>query len=280
MTKLTYPQKPPRNSSRQDSQQNIGLFLRGVHYGGFAISELLVSVAAIAILISLAIPGLHAVQASSQQDQCLANLEQLTAAWAAFPTDHNQQLVKGLPDDDGWVRRGAGNDPIRDGQLYSYVNSMDPWNCPSDVHGSERSYSITAPMRGENWNLHELQPNHSTIQIGTDRLTDIINPRHQMVLLEDIDSRGWNVGSWLMYARTDYKFQWIDSMAMFHGNGTAMSFADGHVDYWQWEDQDTLYAGRNAQLYLNDMENPDWLRVRNSYRSLLSYPNVPELVAE
>ncbi len=248
---------------------------------GFSITELLVSIAIIVILISLIMPGIHAAKEHAKKTVCMSNLHQFAVAWTVFPSDYNQKIVNGLPDDtDGWVKRGSGYDPIRNGALYPYLNTLNIWHCPSDDNGNERSYSITATMRGEAWDRHLTQPDHSWIQVGTDQFTEIIKPSNQIVFLEELDTRGWNIGSWIMYARDDYKYRWIDYMTIFHGDGTVMSFADGHVDYWYWEDKDTLYAAKNRQFFLNDLENTDWIRIRNAYRSLPSYPNVPELVTE
>lgn len=245
----------------------------------FSLMELLVVIAIIGLLISLLSPALHSARRSAMKTRCMSNIRQLSLAWSSFPSDNDNEIVNGMPDDnDGWVKRGDGNDPIRNGKLYPYVNSMNVWHCEEDKAGNLRSYSITATMHGEKWNTHLTNPNDSWAQYGTDDFANIINPNNQLVILEEMDMRGWNVGSWIMYARASRKYQWIDYLATFHGDGTVMGFADGHVDYWYWQDKDTLYASYNDQFYLNDQGNEDWLRIRNVYRSLRSETDVPELM--
>lgn len=246
---------------------------------GFTLIELLVCMGVIVMLISILSPALHGARRGAMKTRCLSNLHQLTIAWNAFPSDNNNKITHGMPDDtDGWVKRGDGTAPIENGALYPYVNSLDVWHCEEDKAGNTRSYSITATMRGEKWNTHLTNPNDSWTQYGTDNFAEIISPNNQLVMLEELDMRGWNVGSWIMYARASRKYQWIDYVATFHGDGTVMGFADGHVDYWYWQDKDTLYASYNDQFYLTDQGNEDWLRLRNVYRSLQSQTDVPELM--
>ncbi|MBL4700988.1 MAG: type II secretion system protein [Phycisphaeraceae bacterium] len=246
---------------------------------GFSLIELLVCLGVVAMLVSMLMPALQRARHNAMQTRCLSNIHQLTVAWGAYPSDHNNKIVNGMPDDnDGWVKQGAGRTPIELGKLFSYVNRFDVWRCEADQTGNTRSYSIAAPMHGEKWDAHLINTNDPLVQYGTDEFLEIINPSKQLVMLEELDARGWNAGSWIMYARSSKQYQWIDYMATFHGNGTVMGFADGHVDYWHWRDKDTLYASFNSQLFLNDQGNEDWMRVRNVYRSLLSRADVPELI--
>mgnify|MGYP002823794049 CR=1 FL=1 len=246
---------------------------------GFSLIELLVVIGIIGLLISLLSPALHGARRSAMKTRCMSNVRQLAVAWSAFPADNNNKIVYGMPDDDiGWVKRGDGVAPIENGKLYPYLKTTDVFHCEEDKAGNTRSYSITAPMRGEKWDRHLSNPNDSWVQYGTDDFAEIITPSKQLVMLEELDMRGWNVGSWIMYARASRKYQWIDYVATFHGDGTVMGFADGHMEYWYWQDKDTLYASYNDQFYLNDQGNEDWLRLRNVYRSLRSENDVPELM--
>lgn len=246
---------------------------------GFTLIELLVSIAIIAMLLAMLGPAIGHMSEASRRTYCQSGLRQIIIGWTTFPEDHNNKMVYSLPNDyTGWVKTGPGLDPIRQGKLFPYVNSLSVWHCPSDFTGNERSFSIVAPMHGEHWNLHITKPNDAWIQVGTDDMSEIQDPSRQMVALEELDARGWNLGSWIMYARQSYKWKWIDYMALFHEVGTNISFADGHVEMWEWKDKDTLYASRNGQFFLTDANNEDWMRVRNQYRMLADYPDVPAKV--
>ena len=122
---------------------------------GFSLIELLVCIGIITILISLLSPVLHNARRSAMKTRCMSNIRQLAIAWSAFPSDNENKIVYGMPDDSkGWVKRGSGMAPIQGGKLYPYVNSPDIWHCEEDKAGNTRSYSITAPMHGEKWNTH------------------------------------------------------------------------------------------------------------------------------
>lgn len=232
------------------------------------------------ILISILMPTLKNAREQARRRFCENSLRQLAIAWTVFPSDNDNALVNSLPDDiDGWVKRGAGFAPIEQGKLFPYVNkSLGIWHCPSDPTGNERSYSIVAPLRGEYWDKHLTDPNHSWAQFGTDDFSDIITPSSQMLALEELDSRGWNIGSWIMYVRDPQKYDWIDYMAQFHHKGTTISYADGHVKFEYWQDADTNFSSYNGLFFLSDPGNEDWIKVRNSYRCLQSTADVKQSV--
>ena len=49
------------------------------------------------------------------------------------------------------------------------------------------------------------------------------------------------------YAVYYQKLEWWDPPLVRHGAGTAVSFADSHVDYWKWKDQTTIRLARDAE---------------------------------
>ncbi len=247
---------------------------------GFSLIELLVSLSIITMMIAMTMPALQGAREQARKQFCQSSVRQLAIAWAVYPSDHSNKLVLSLPDDqNGWVQRGPGWEPIEQGKLYPYIRTLDIWHCPSDGTGNERSYSIAAPLRGEHWDKHLTSPSHTWAQFGTDKVDPIINPSQQMLALEELDNRGWNMGSWIMYVRDSHKYDWIDYMATFHKRGTNISFADGHVDFWYWQDPDTLFASENGIFFLSDPGNDDWIRVRNAYRQLPGETDVLQTVS-
>lgn len=242
----------------------------------FTLVELLVVMTIIGALMMLASPALSYARQSSEQTVCQSNIRQVVIGWTMYPIDHSTKIVNGMPDDaNGWVQTGPGTAPIEGGKIFTYIGDAMVFNCPSDWVGNERSFSIVAPLRGEHWDTHIKYPNDEWIQSGTDQFDHILDPAKQLVLLEEYDYRDWNLGSWIMYAREGYEGRWIDYMATFHNNGTTMSFADGHAEYWVWDDPDTLYASQNEQFFLTDPGSVDWQRVRDVYRQLQSTDDVP-----
>jgi prepilin-type processing-associated H-X9-DG protein len=41
--------------------------------------------------------------------------------------------------------------------------------------------------------------------------------------------------------------QWWDDPPVRHGDGTTLSMADGHAEYWKWRGADTIKMGRNRE---------------------------------
>ncbi|MCP4451874.1 MAG: hypothetical protein GY809_10460, partial [Planctomycetes bacterium] len=74
-------------------------------------------------------------------------------------------------------------------------------------------------------------------------LLDIKRPGEKYIFVEDIDPRGYNVGSWIM------KFNpigWIDPLAMWHNERSTIGFADGHAEMHQWQDKSFIEWGKKA----------------------------------
>lgn len=231
--------------------------------GGFTLVELLVVVTIIILLLALMAPALGRALETSMIAVCQSNQRQMITGYIAFTQDNLGELVYGLPHNsrrDAFVKRGAGYDPIKQGALYSYIPELDAWRCPADPNGNERSYVPVAPLHGESWN--------GKTQKGTRRLSGIVNYARQIVWAEESDRRGWNIGSWMMYANYNKQWNWIDYVGLFHMNqgGDSYTFADGHVEYWEWTDRNTIKAGIDGDFYMYDPNNPDWQRLRRHYR--------------
>ena len=59
---------------------------------------------------------------------------------------------------------------------------------------------------------------------------------------------------------------------MQHGDGTTFSFADGHSEYWKWEDRRTVKLG-NPEYSVDTLQkgNPDLVRVQKAIWGKLGY---------
>ncbi|MDH3585027.1 MAG: type II secretion system GspH family protein [Phycisphaerae bacterium] len=251
---------------------------------GFTLIELMTTVAIIVLLIGTVMPVMDGAVDLSEQAICQSNQRQMLIAWLNYNNDNHNRLVRGIPDDaEGWVQEGSGTDPIRNGKLFPYAEDVGLFKCPSDSAINERSYSIVAPLHGERWDLHRTDPGHSWVQQGTDRFVDILNPAQQVVYMEESDPRTfgypgpWNVGSWIMYVRESYWWNWIDFVPNYHGrrDSANLAFADGHVELWKWQDPDTMQAADDGMFFYYEESNEDWLRIRKVYRQLQRTPDVP-----
>jgi prepilin-type processing-associated H-X9-DG protein len=116
------------------------------------------------------------------------------------------------------------------GQLWPYLENAAVFHCPADTRWKSldrgyRSISIQGMMNGEN----------SPTTPGYARKTsDILNPADKYVFIENVDPRGWNMGSWIMNWNTKSP-SLIDPIAAFHSGRTALGFADGHAVHHIWQ---------------------------------------------
>jgi prepilin-type processing-associated H-X9-DG protein len=62
-----------------------------------------------------------------------------------------------------------------------------------------------------------------------------------MVFIEEADPRGYNNGTW---AFNTNPVGWVDPFAVFHGDNSSFSFADGHAESHKWREATTIQAAR------------------------------------
>jgi prepilin-type processing-associated H-X9-DG protein len=62
----------------------------------------------------------------------------------------------------------------------------------------------------------------------------------RIVFIDDGGTCPSALGGWTVYTN---QWQWWDPPPVRHGDGTNVSYADGHADYHKWEDQRTIEFG-------------------------------------
>jgi prepilin-type N-terminal cleavage/methylation domain-containing protein len=140
---------------------------------------------------------------------------------------------------------------ISSGVLFPYIENPDAYHCPASRHyltqdanrrGGKRSYSITGLMNGEiaYWVTPDRQNQPAGGWTVATKITDIRSPGDKIVFVEDIDGRGWNMGSWVIWGNG-----WTDALAIFHIDRGTLGFADGHAEKHRWVDESTIYNGEH-----------------------------------
>jgi type II secretory pathway pseudopilin PulG len=205
---------------------------------------LLVVISIIAILASLLLPALGTSLQRAKRIQCMSNMRGLQAAYISYAQGHKDVLVSANTTDGAWV--GAGNtiEAITNGQLYSYINDIRPYRCPSSQLHLYHSFSINAYLNGE-W-----------VASGARRFSDLLATARTIVFVEECDLRGYLMGSFEVSSGS-----WIDYVAINHLDGDNFSFADGHMEYRNYVSPDTYgISGHGA----SGASNPDlqWIAAR------------------
>ena len=239
----------------------------GMKRQAFTLIELLVVIAIIGILAALLLPVLSRAKARAQRTQCLSNGRQLGVALQLYITDANDALP--LNDWDyrsaniaespsgSWVTGNAAldTDPatLTRGTLYKFVKSVPVYKCPADhglVQNSSvellRSYSLSCYMGGpqsdtDNWGVKPLK---TASQI---RRTDAV-----LTFIDEDDSS--NDDGHFLYSSTVNN--WFNYPSWRHQNGTMLTFADNHAEYWEW------HSALPTDNYFNnsgDITDPDAL---------------------
>lgn len=209
----------------------------------FTLIELLVVIAVIAVLMGILMPALRAAKDHAKRIHCVSNVKTLTLGWLMYKDDNDNKIVGAHTNPDNWVLRPPHEtaplelklDTIRDGLLYKYVGeTIDVYRCPADFriknaeYDAFRSYSLPGGANGEH------DKNTTT---AAKKYSDIRRPSEKYLFLEDIDPRGYNIGSWIMGFQPD---RWIDPLALWHNRQSTLGWADGHAGMHRWADKSFL----------------------------------------
>lgn len=240
----------------------------------FTLIELLVVIAIIAILMAILMPTLHRAREQGRRAVCLSNLKQLGLAWVVYADDNDGKIVNGAagyvtsandsrhPNERAWVGRcwhdnySQGEQlpkedqhlAIQSGALWPFCPELNLFSCPTAYRGEELTYAIVHGMNGN--------PPPGTWRTAGGRHAPVIEDgvvlwvknRNQIrkpapALRAVFIDEGWATS--FSYAVHYELEQWWDDPAVRHGDGTNLSFADGHSEYWKWRGIDTVKQGRD-----------------------------------
>lgn len=223
----------------------------------FTLTELLVVVGVISLLAALLLPGLARSQDTARSASCINNLKHLQLAYRSYADDHNDALPPNISRRDGfyqmnmtgsWVVGNTFLDTsttnLKAGLLYSYLDSPGVYRCPADkstVRDSTllrtRSYSISLWLNAdiENFtNADQIKDLDDNVR----KLSQLHSPQSVWVFIDEheksIDDGIFQIASWTSSDSLE-NTAWSSYRADRHRNAANLSFADGHVDHYQWK---------------------------------------------
>jgi prepilin-type N-terminal cleavage/methylation domain-containing protein len=276
---------------------NTNAVARRRNIAAFTLIELLVVIAIIAILAGILLPALGRAKLKATGAVCTNNQKQLALGFNMYCADNNDRIVgtlaKGhdngrnigdmdrdypiggywtgpkpgmaanLPETEARARvaNGMSNAPIA-----RYVQGIDSYHCPGDLRTkflkrsggwAYVSYSKVDGMDGGMWST-------TAYKI----LGSLDSASSAAIFLEECDPRDENQGTWVM-DRTG----WVDPFAIFHGNWSTFSYADGRAEGHTWKDAATIKAAKDSakgvsSFYWNGgtTKNPDFVWMWDRYR--------------
>ena len=259
---------------------------------GFSLVELLVVIAIIAILSALLLPAINKAKSISQRAACINNQKQLQMAHTMFSNDHGDKILYSSSwkyeksAKYAWMAGSLnlstyGNRArwLAQSPLFSYAGkSVGVFKCPADK-------DVIRVMNKQKTHIKELIPRHRSysmnIHVGGwvgwpveddkewtvyHKQQDIEVPSNIFTFIE-MPFEFINAGSFRVVMNEGaptHKVYDMDVPGNYHMDGTAIAFADGHVETKRWLDERT----KNAQVkYYIDGSNFKY-GIRRAYGSV------------
>ena len=263
---------------------------------GFTLIELLVVIAIIAILAALMLPAIAKSKSIAQRAACINNQKQLQMAHTMFSDDHGDRILYSSSwkyekcAEYAWAAGSLniskfGNRAtwLEKSPLYPYAGkSVGVFKCPADKDMLRVTFSSHSNKAGE---LKYLIPRHRSysvnIHVGGWAGWPVENDREWKVYhkQQDIEAPSniftfiempfefINAGCFRVVMNEGaptHKVYDMDVPGNYHMDGTAIAFADGHVETKRWLDERT----KNAQVkYYIDGSNFKY-GIRRAYGSV------------
>ncbi|MFO1512059.1 MAG: prepilin-type N-terminal cleavage/methylation domain-containing protein [Verrucomicrobiota bacterium] len=227
---------------------------------GFTLLELIVVVAALALILLCLMPALARTKPDTRAFQCLNNCRQLSRAWRMYADDNQEKFPAGysgigpapfpiMPWIAGWLDWGTSLDNTNTAYLtdpkYSAMatycgRDARPFKCPMDTF-------VSSPQRARGWRsrARSVSKNYGlgacydfgghfplTGEYFAAKWTDLVKPKPSEVWMS-VDENPDSINDGDLHS--PLATQWQDYPANYHDGAAGVSFTDGHAVIHRWE---------------------------------------------
>jgi prepilin-type N-terminal cleavage/methylation domain-containing protein/prepilin-type processing-associated H-X9-DG protein len=245
----------------------------------FTLIELLVVIAIIAILMAILMPALNRAKEQGKRSVCQGNLKQLSLAWIMYADENADRIANGAGginrnynglSENPWVGEGWGTnwntdnvtttgktdqqklDAIHVGSLWPVAKNEGCYKCPTGRRNEFVTYSIVDAMNGLHRDGTYISRGNYILDVGTrvgktvlwiKKKPEIVSPTpaERMVF---IDEGAMTPDSFAVHYQGNGT--WWDDPPVRHGDGTTVSFSDGHAVHLKWKSTETVEFGKRA----------------------------------
>jgi len=233
--------------------------------------------------MAILLPALSRAREAGKRVVFLSDLRQLTIAWITYTEANNDKIVNAAarggadcgpdctdtsyqgygaqapPQNDWdypnhanelpWVGNGWGDwctgqyppegcqrCAMATGALWKFLKDPQIYHCPTGIKGQMVSYTIMDNMNGLGINRTN---NPLARSLTYKNRNQIKRPVKKIVF---IDEGRLTPDSFAI--RYNGPWGWWDGPFVRHGNGTTVSFADGHASWWLWKSKSTVDLGK------------------------------------
>jgi prepilin-type N-terminal cleavage/methylation domain-containing protein/prepilin-type processing-associated H-X9-DG protein len=260
----------------------------------FTLIELLVVIAVIAILLALLTPVLRSAKERAHRVVCLSNLRQLTFAWLAYANEHDGRIVPVV----GYTYKITHGDIVREGHvdgwkgeafhlpesraallenpdkgaLWPYIKNVDVYRCSRGMARHAVTYAPVVSVNGVNvegtympatdlWKMTNFGKRVGSTVLKLTNLTEITSPgASQRAVFIDLGQTP--AGNDYLVFYLDPLWSWHSPPPIRHQDGTTLSMADGHAEYWHWKGRETVTIPReimdNGKYAYELLEGPNY----------------------
>jgi prepilin-type N-terminal cleavage/methylation domain-containing protein/prepilin-type processing-associated H-X9-DG protein len=211
---------------------------------GFTLVELLVVIAIIALLAAMLLPALNRAREKGYRTSCMNNLRQLMQASHQYAGDFDDYLPFLNWNGGGettWAPGWAYNRPVaftgnlsdlEYGALWPYLHNYSLWRCPMD-----RPPYLSTPHKLSTYIMNGAVGSYAAVHSW--RFANL-NPVDSIVY--------WEADEVRLGAGNDLSQFPSEGLSVRHEPGANLSAADGHVDWIQIADFNSMVSdsGRNA----------------------------------